>query len=263
MLLAVCSLKGSPGVTTTTVGLAARWPAPQIPVVIECDPAGGDLLARFRLDQRLGLVSLVAAARSGAAPDEALRQHSQILPGGLRVVAGPAGAEQAHVAVTEIARTDPSPLRAAGNYPGLVVLADCGRVSPESPALPIIQTADAMLLLAHARDDALAHLAARLPALRSWSIRPWLVLVGDGYSTAEVSLALGVPIKGRLPHDPKGAAFLSGQPRPWDVKSAIGRECARVARLIALNVRPSLQPDADAQALVPSAIHQPGQEARG
>ncbi len=261
MLLALCSLKGSPGVTTTALGLAARWPAPQIPVVVECDPAGGDLLARFRLDHRLGLPSLLAALRGGGAPDEALRQHSQPLPGGLRVVAGPVGAEHAHLAVAQLAQADPAPLRAAGNHPGLVVLADCGRVHADSPALPIVRAADAMLLLAHARDDALAQLAARLPAVRSWSARPWLLLVGDGYSTAEVSLALGVPVKGRLPHDPKGAGFLSGQPRPWDVKSAIGRECARVARLIALNVRPALPPDSDA--LTPTAIHQPGQEALG
>lgn len=259
MLLAVCSLKGSPGVTTTTLGLAARWPAPQVPVVVECDPAGGDLLARFRLDQRVGLVSLVAAMRRGSAPDEALRQHSQQLPGGLRVVAGPVGAEQARGAVVEIAQPDGSPLRAAGNHPGLVILADCGRVDPDSPALPMIRSADAMLLLAHARDDALAQLACRLPVIRSWSIRPWLVLVGEGYSTAEVSVALGVPIKGRLPHDPKGAAFLSGQPRPWDAKSALGRECARIAQLIALNVRPAIQPTPGAQALTPTAIHLGGQ----
>ena len=53
-LVALCSLKGSPGVTTAALGLAAGWPSAEQPVVVECDPAGGDLLGRYRLERTLG-----------------------------------------------------------------------------------------------------------------------------------------------------------------------------------------------------------------
>ena len=41
-LIALASVKGSPGVTTTCLALAAAWPARRR-LVIEADPAGGDL----------------------------------------------------------------------------------------------------------------------------------------------------------------------------------------------------------------------------
>jgi MinD-like ATPase involved in chromosome partitioning or flagellar assembly len=62
MLLAVCSLKGSPGVTTLATALGARWPAGETPILVEADPAGGDLMARFRLNDAPGLVTLAVAA---------------------------------------------------------------------------------------------------------------------------------------------------------------------------------------------------------
>src|SRR5262249_35676958 len=96
MLVAVCSLKGSPGVTTLATALGARWPGRENPIVVEVDPAGGDLMARFRLPDTPGLVSLAAAARGrGQADQDLVTQHTQLLPGGLRVVLGPVGAEQA------------------------------------------------------------------------------------------------------------------------------------------------------------------------
>ena len=41
-LIALASVKGSPGVTTTCLVLAAAWPG-QRRLIIEADPAGGDL----------------------------------------------------------------------------------------------------------------------------------------------------------------------------------------------------------------------------
>ncbi len=76
-----------------------------------------------------------------------LAQHTQHLPGGLAVVVGPAGAERAHAALAEITHHQAAVLRAAADHDDTVVLADCGRVDPQSPALPIMRAADAMLLL--------------------------------------------------------------------------------------------------------------------
>lgn len=230
MLIALCSLKGSPGATTTALALAARWPDPQTPVVVECDPAGGDLAARFRHPSTPGLVSLAAAARKSS-DASVLWQHVQRLSAGPAVIPGPIGAEQARAALGILTSRRGSVLRAAGDQPGVVVLADCGRIDPDSAALPIIRAADAMVLLARARDDELSHIAGKLRAAATWNPRPGFVLVGDGYTTAEVERELHVAVMGRLPNDPKGAAVLCGYSRggPGPDRSALGRAALRLA----------------------------------
>lgn len=230
MLVAVCSLKGSPGVTTLAVALGARWPAAENPIVVEADPAGGDLMARFRLNDSPGLVSLAAAARRST-DATLLAQHTQHLPGGLRVVLGPVGAEQSRAALHALTSGGTSPLRRAADVAGTTVIADCGRVDPESPALPIIRGADAMLLLARPRDEQLAHVAVKLHAVQRWSPRPCFVLIGEGYPTREVTQALGIPVMGRVPGDDKGAAVLCGQrsDRHGPDRSALGQAAATIA----------------------------------
>lgn len=234
----MCSVKGSPGVTTACVALAARWPDAEQPVVVETDPAGGDLLARWRLELHPGLVSLAAAARRTQEPGLVWR-HTQRLPGGLPVVPGPAGARQAHGALTTLTNAREGALRQAADRAGTVVIADCGRIGLASPALPVLRTADVMLLLARAHDDALAHVATQWEEAARWSRRSCLVLVGDGYPTAEISAELGIEILGRIPEDPKGAEAWSGQPgvRAAPGRSAMGRAMAELATRVSNRTR--------------------------
>jgi MinD-like ATPase involved in chromosome partitioning or flagellar assembly len=209
MLIAVCSLKGSPGVTTLATALGARWPAQENPIVVEADPAGGDLMARFRLPDSPGLVSLAAAARRSTDPT-LLFQHAQPLPGGLRVILGPVGAEQSRAALSALTNSGASVLRRAADLPEAIVIADCGRVDPDSPALPIIRVADAMLLVARPHDDELAHVSIKLQTAQRWSRKPCFVLIGDGYPTREVSQVLGIPVMGRVPRCSAGNVLASG-----------------------------------------------------
>lgn len=235
MLLTVGSVKGSPGATTAAVALAARWPTADAPVVVECDPAGGDLLARFGLEPYPGLVSLAAAGRRTSEPG-LLWQHTQRLPGGLPVVVGAMGAEQAKAALGALTVPGAAAvLRAAGTAGQRVVaIADCGRVDAGSAAVPVIRAADALVLLARPRPDELAHLAALLPTIRGWCGTVWLVLVGDGYRPPDVTRELGVPVIGTLPHDPAGAAVLAGRPggRRGPARSALGQAAAGLATAI-------------------------------
>jgi hypothetical protein len=234
MLLAVGSVKGSPGVTTAAVGLAARSPAGDVPVVVECDPAGGDLVVRFRLEPYPGLVSLAAAARRTSEPG-LLWQHTQRLPGGLPVVVGAIGGDQAKAALAALATSGGAHLfQQAAQIGRTVVLADCGRVESGSAVLPVVRTADALLLLVRPRADELAHVAALLPAVGGWCARVWLVLAGEGYPARDVARELGVPVLGSLPVDPKGAGVLAGQPgvRRGPARSALGRPAAGLAAAI-------------------------------
>ncbi|WP_416968273.1 hypothetical protein [Streptomyces sp. 4F14] len=233
-LVAIGSLKGSPGVTTSALGLAAGWPSGGHPVVVECDPAGGDLLGRFRLEADPGLVSLAAAARHRAGPG-LVWQHTQRLPGGLPVVVAPPGADQTRTSLDQLTRKGFEVLRWAAARPGTVVVADCGRLDPDSPAWKVTEAADALLLLSRAHDDALAHVAARWPAVAGRSQHPYFVLVGDGYPTDEVARELDITVTARLPYDPKGAAALGGRPgrRSAPSRSPLGRTLAQLAGHIA------------------------------
>ena len=217
-LVALGSVKGSPGVTTAAVALGAAWPAHRQVIVAELDPAGGDLAARFGLAAEPGLVSLATAARREAAPG-LLERHCQALPGGLPVLAGPLAAEQAASAV-ELLSTGLLPALAAGTETD--VLADCGRLDPGSPALPFALHADLVLLLARPVPAELGHLAARVAALSPACRALAVVLAGTGpYPPAEVARSLGVRVAGVLPHDQRGAAALCGAPaRPGALRRA-------------------------------------------
>lgn len=240
MLIAVCSLKGSPGVTTFCVALAAHWSAHTRCVLLECDPSGGDLATRFSLTSSPGLVSLAAAARRGSGTDM-LWQHTQELPGGLPVVAAPPGADHALAALTALAPEGSaavSVLPLAARATDITVIADCGRVDPTSPALAVVRSAHLMLLLSRAHADDLAHLANRVAAVSRWSPSPALLLVGEGYSATEVSRELDVPVFGRIPEDGPGAAVLRGRCRGRGglSRSALGRAAGNVARALQANL---------------------------
>ncbi|WP_329555228.1 MinD/ParA family ATP-binding protein [Streptomyces sp. NBC_00696] len=220
--------------TTATVGLAAGWPSSEPRVVVECDPAGGDLLGRYRLETAPGLVSLAAAARHRGEPG-LVWQHTQRLPGRLPVVVGPTGADQARAALAQLTQSGTKVLRRAANRAGTVVIADCGRIDPESPALSVVREADIMLLLARAHDDALAHVATQWHTVARWSRSPHFLLVGDGYPTDEVARALDINVMARIPEDPLGAAVLGGRPgrRSAPARSPLGRSMVRIAELAA------------------------------
>lgn len=239
MLIAVVSVKGSPGVTTFSVALAARWPAPARALLVEADPSGGDLGIRFSLESTPGLVSLAAAARRSDDP-ALLWQHAQALPGGLPAITAPPDADRARAALSALAEPTSGAgiLRTAANTPDTVVIADCGRIDTGSAAMPIVRSADALILLSRAHADDLAHLARRLQSIGRWTPHPAMLLVGEGYSPAEVARELGVQPLGRVPHDPHGAAVLCGRPhslrwgRSGPAHSALGQVAHKVAKVI-------------------------------
>ncbi len=212
MLIAVGSVKGSPGVSTFCLALAARWPGTGRRVLVECDPAGGDLAARYGLALSPGLVSLAVARRGSDV--ESVWPHTQVLPGGLPVLAAPPGGEQTRAALTALAGTGPHPLVQAAADPGSVVIVDAGRLDAGSVALGLVRAADQLLLLSHAAGSDLAHLAARLEEVSAWNERVGLLLLGGGYPDAEVARELGLPVMARIPTDRVGAATLTGHTPP-------------------------------------------------
>jgi MinD-like ATPase involved in chromosome partitioning or flagellar assembly len=161
-LYVIASAKGSPGVTTTSVVLAGAWPVE--PVLADLDPAGGDVALRYRdeagapLDPDRGLLSLGAGVRRGSG-EALLTDHVQRVSGGLQVLTGVTSPSQvqglgpAWLHLARLLRSDPE---------GRDVIADCGRLMPGSATVPVLQNADAVLMVARPTVEGLAHLRERL-----------------------------------------------------------------------------------------------------
>ena len=206
-VIALGSVKASPGVTTAMLALAAVWPEQRPLLLIEADPDGGDLAARYGLRIEPGLTSLAAAGRRALASGEAAK-HMQLLSGGLQVVVGPPDAEQATRSLEVLGERL---VAALAEFTDRDVLIDCGRLRPGSPATALFAHADAPILVARPRLDELQHLHPRIERLTTERRRPGLLLIGDHpYSADEVARAVGVAVIGVLPTDPPNSDALNG-----------------------------------------------------
>lgn len=230
-LIAIGADKGSPGVTTTSVALAAVWPRPVL--LAECDPAGGDLVYRLPgpdgalLDSRRGLLSLAVAARHGLQPQH-VWEHSQKLGGGLDLLAGVTSAEQG-VGFDALWGQLGS---AFSSLPGADVIVDCGRIGVEGPLYDLLAHSAEVVLVTRARLGEVVRLRERIGALaaalprRGWSGNRIGVMVVAGHkefrsAVGEVTQALAesgharAGVLGGIAYDPKSAEALSGE---WGVK---------------------------------------------
>lgn len=228
MLIAIGSVKSSPGTTTTALALGGFRPG-RAALVIEADPAGGDVKAWRQLPGEPGLTGLAAQARHTSSIMLA-DQHASVLPGGLRVITAPAGGEQAAATIGVLTGSGSGFLReaATGDDP---VLVDVGRLDPSSPALSVLGMADRVLVVLRPSLAEVTRVIDRIGAL-SGMLRPGAglaaVLVGPGYPAAKVERALGIEVIAQLPEDRAGAAAIAGL-----VPAARGlsrRPLARVAR---------------------------------
>jgi MinD-like ATPase involved in chromosome partitioning or flagellar assembly len=213
MLVVVVSAKGSPGVTTLGLGLAARWPHPDA-VLVEADPAGGDLSARFGLPHEPGLAAMALAARHRSEQQDPAEWLQQ-LPCGVAVVLAPPGAA-ARASVSALASRGVPLLKQLAAERAVVV--DAGRWEPESPAGPLLAAADVVLLLVRPSLEEIGQAQTRARALRQQAGDVRLVLAaGRGrWPAGEVAAAVGLapaggPSVGVLPDDPRGAGVLAGR----------------------------------------------------
>ena len=224
-LIAVAADKGSPGVTTTAVALAAIWPRPVL--LAECDPAGGDLVYRLpgqdgqRLDPHRGLLSLAVAARRGPQTHQ-VWPHVQKLRGGLDVLTGVTSAEQG----AGLDGLWGSVGAALAGLPEADVIADCGRLGPGGRFYDLLAHASAVVMVSKATLGDVVRLRERTAAVAA-TIRDrggpgtgiGVIVVADHkhFSTAiaEVSRALGTggpaAVAGGLAWEPKSADLLRGE----------------------------------------------------
>ncbi|CCH17765.1 conserved exported hypothetical protein [Micromonospora lupini str. Lupac 08] len=239
MLIGVTSAKGSPGATTLALGLALRWPEPGA-VMVEADPAGGDLMARFGRTyhddgREPGLASMAADARSGAGVRMDPSRWVQPLPPGVDVVLAEPGAAAA--SLRALAVRGPHMLRVlAAGRPAVVL--DVGRWEPTSPVNALLSAVDVLLVVLRPMQDEVRAADVRLngptgrpiPSAKGRDLSQGrehveqltglvrdvqLVTVGvDGWPAVEVAGSLGLPLAATVPTDRRGAGILAGRMVP-------------------------------------------------
>jgi MinD-like ATPase involved in chromosome partitioning or flagellar assembly len=212
-LVAFCSGKGSPGVSTLASVVGAVWPQDRQIVVAECDPSGNDLAARFGLSPRLGMTSLVLAHRRPSAVETRtmLESHLQALPGGLEVLVGPVTPDASTSLDRELCGVVPTIFPS-----GVDILLDCGRiVSGAGGQLEILKAADHVVVTTRPDAAALAHALwalDRVEDLRTERTSS-VAVVGPGpFRVEEIELALQARVLGVIPFDPRSAAMACGLP---------------------------------------------------
>ncbi|MFD3313018.1 hypothetical protein [Streptomyces sp. NPDC058694] len=252
-LIALAADKGSPGVTTAAVALAAVWPRRVL--LAETDPAGGDLVYRSAaahggpLNPNTGMLSIAATARRGLVPDQ-LWDHVQPLSGGLEVLVGLGNAEQA----AGLAGLWPTLGRAFAQladspHAPADVIADCGRISGDTPAVEMFSQAALVLLISRTEPEAIARVRDRAAALSAklhggargaatlGTPLIGVVLITDPSESGKlvhqvndmlVAAQTGARVVGTVADDPAGADQLAGRRRGRLDKSLLIRSARKV-----------------------------------
>lgn len=199
------SPKHAPGTTTASVALALA--AGESAIVVEADPAGGDVAARAGIPLEPGLLTMAAAGRHGGTTLSLRPQH---LPSGAEAVVAPTNPDQAAAALDAIASRLVTAVRARS-----LACVDCGRWSPVTATRVLLAACDVIVVVTDPTVAGIEHVRSRLDAISAIGTPVTVLLVGDRpYGASEVEHALGVSVAGTLAVDPRGAASVyAGPPR--------------------------------------------------
>lgn len=214
-IIALTAGSGSPGVSTTTVGLALCWPRPV--VLVEADPTGGSgILAGYfqgLVAHDGGLIELAMAQREDLVAAELPHQLLDLPGSQARLLPG----SRSHAQAGSMTTLWPVLLDALRDLEatGQDVLVDAGRLGLVGSPTPLLYGADLTLLLTRSTLPAVIAATSWAETLRdqteATATRVGVVVIGEGhpYSAREVSDALGLPLVGTLPWDRRSAAVLS------------------------------------------------------
>lgn len=224
MLISFISAKGSPGVTTTALAVASRWPRNVL--VADLDPLCGDVLAgvcQGRIPARANLGELMVTARNSgvlaALPEQLIKPD---WPPGCPILLPGLGAPGQ-------AQSLPWDTLASGlsAVPWADVVADCGRWGTAPSPVPVLAASDLVVLVLRGTLRSIYSAARAVPVLRQsmggYGPGDALVAVVIGprqpYTEREISSHLSMPVIGTLPWEPKAAHVWSdggAVPRQWD-----------------------------------------------
>ncbi|WP_375493211.1 hypothetical protein [uncultured Jatrophihabitans sp.] len=237
--VALFTAKGAPGATTDAMLFAALWPRRNL--LIDCDPAGGDIALRLpgddgsSLDVSTGMLTLLPLARRPMQPTDVLT-HAQVALGGTELLAGIASPDQA-IAAGNVWSTLADLFNALPEHDTII---DVGRLHPTSAVLPLAQRADLAVCVVHASLTgtiaARSRLRTVLPALARDGVGPrcGFVVRAEDRRTAEAAVRVlhegfeDLWYFGWLPDDPAGASLFEGGRVPRPERTMLVRSGATV-----------------------------------
>lgn len=234
-VIALMSAKLSPGVSVSALALSLSWQRDT--VLAECDPAGGDVLPGFLAgqmpaDRGIGELSglhgrgRLEAEFWGQLVDlDAPHRRRLLLPGVARLADSGGVATVADTLARLFAGLAHSPRP-------YDVVADCGRLTAVNTLWPLLQRADALVMVVRGTLPSIAHAQANLADLRErYAHTPGaldalrLLVIDEGKHVREAADNLGVPLLGVLPHDPRSARELSQGGTPIKAHHRLVRAC--------------------------------------
>jgi MinD-like ATPase involved in chromosome partitioning or flagellar assembly len=164
MIVTVGSIRGAPGATSWALMLGAAWPAEfdEQRVVLEADPAGGVIGARYGLGVEPGALRLVTAMRRNGSTAIDVEGSARIIDAGLLVVPGSELGEQARPVWVDSAIDVARRLTVDER----VWIVDIGRSDETNPCVAFARHSKLTVLVVGARPEDLVQLPARVAALR-------------------------------------------------------------------------------------------------
>ncbi len=226
-MIAVAGGKGSAGATTLAVALAAHASEHGNALLVEADPAGGDMAARCGVSLDPGLLSLAASGRRGL-DRSIIERHAQLLPFGVLALIGPTSDEQATTTLTAIGAALGRALESALSP----VFIDVGRWHARSPATELVRSSSIALLVFRPTIEGVEHARSQLASLSREAARVAAVSIGERpYPPTEVRAALEVEELYVIAHDPRAARVVSTGTRPdrWLRRSPLLRSSRALA----------------------------------
>jgi hypothetical protein len=188
------------------LALALSWPRPVL--LAELDPDGGTIAGWRAANPDPGLKTLAASGRHYLSPGLVV-EHTQSLPSGVTVLMSPPSPDRC---VAAFAALNPVGLgETLRSIAERDVLADCGRIDSNSPVLPVVHEADAVIFVMRAALVDIVGLRARLETLElDPSVRAGIVVVKGGpLALEDVAAAFTLPVVGTLEWDPRAASALN------------------------------------------------------
>ena len=126
-------------------------------MLVEADPSGGDLAAWFGLERAPTLSSIITRLGDGSWPE--IQRHTTLAGCGLRLIPAPAGAAEAHQAVSQ---SSASLVQTLAELSSAVAIVDAGASQPPSRPNPFVTSATATVVVhrqwPHAADAAAVRL---------------------------------------------------------------------------------------------------------
>lgn len=243
------SVSGSPGVTTTSVGLAMNWPRPVVLVEADIARPSGILpgFLRGQMDHSRGLTPLAVQHQRGQLSPRSIWEQSVLLgenrfliPGFSNIAAG-AGA-------------GPSFWNALGATlsaiatQGADVLVDAGRFGVRDDRKALMQLSDLVALIARPVMPDIAAVRARrrelIEILSAVGHDDWLTLLlvdaqDEAFRDNEVAKAVELPVLNRLTADSRAAAVYSvgTEPTQKTKKSPLARDLALLPDVLEQAIR--------------------------